>query len=86
MTREPVRYTARLRDDARVACQLREWAVCLTKLDEAKKYDPVGETSAPVLLMRETIKDNTTLDAQTPLDDKRTPYDDKGTEPGVRHP
>ena len=80
----PVRLAAKLRDDARAACEQKEWAVCLTKLDEAKRYDPAGETSAPVKDMRRTIELNTKVVPQRPFDEKQTPLDEKGTGTGMK--
>ena len=75
---EPVRLKARIRDDARAACDESKWAVCLTKLDEAKKYDPAGETTVTVRVMRWKIEQSTKVDAQTPFDEKQTRPGTKG--------
>jgi hypothetical protein len=45
----------RLRDDAVLRCEAREWDACRDKLDEAKRIDPAGENEPRVMSARKAI-------------------------------
>ncbi len=45
----------RLREEAYAACDASQWAACATKLDEARRLDPAGETGPRVVGARAAL-------------------------------
>jgi hypothetical protein len=56
----PREHAEALRKEAETSCQLELWGRCSTKLDEAMKLDPAGESQPRVQALRTLVKERTT--------------------------
>jgi hypothetical protein len=54
-TAEELARATRLRQEAFVACDAKQWTACKGKLDDAKKLDTKGERDARVVAARKAI-------------------------------
>lgn len=62
---------ATLRNEARAACDAKDWKACASKLDDAKALDPAGEIDPRVQGMRDAIAAATTPPEPSVVPEKR---------------